>query len=174
LINEIGLKEVTVSNLSEKADINRGTFYLHYKNIDDLVDTLQADIMKDMYQVTKHLDPNDIIHNKNNLTPLLVNITKRVANKSDIIRALVSSKGTPSFRITWEQIVSNLVFEKINEVDSAVYKYNISENYVAVLIASIYTSTILEWIETGMKESPEEIAHFISEFGIQPIIGKYA
>ena len=35
------LKQITVKSLCELADINRGTFYSHYSDINDLVETLE-------------------------------------------------------------------------------------------------------------------------------------
>ena len=32
------LKDITISELTEMADVNRGTFYLHYRDIYDLFD----------------------------------------------------------------------------------------------------------------------------------------
>ncbi len=36
LLLEKDLKDITISELTELADINRGTFYLHYRDIYDL------------------------------------------------------------------------------------------------------------------------------------------
>jgi len=172
LVEEIGLNSITVSNLAEQADINRGTFYLHYENIEDLVDNLQVDIVESLRDITNPLDPYSIIHNRNELTPLLVRVTKAVANHSDVIKALVSAQGAPSFRVTWEQIISNLVLEKFYEVDKSERSDALSENYLAILISSIYIGVILEWMETGMKEPAEKIASFISEYGIKPVVDR--
>lgn len=172
LIDEIGLKSITVSNLAEKADINRGTFYLHYENIDDLVDKLQADIVDSLRNITRPLDPHSIIHNRDELTPVLIRVTKVVAKHSDVIKALVGAHGAPFFRVTWEQIISNLVLEKFYEVEKNNRTNGLSENYLAILISSIYIGVILEWMETGMKETPEVIASFISEYGIKPVINR--
>ena len=38
LIEVHGFETITVKELTTKAKINRGTFYLHYENIDDLID----------------------------------------------------------------------------------------------------------------------------------------
>lgn len=172
LVNEIGLKSITVSNLTENADINRGTFYLHYENIDDLVDKLQAEIVEALRNITRPLDPHSIIHNRDELTPILIRVTEAVTEHSDVIKALVGAHGAPSFRVTWEQIISNLVLEKFYEVEKNDRSDILSENYLAILISSIYIGVILEWMETGMAESPEEIASFISEYGIKPVVNR--
>lgn len=170
LVNEIGLNSITVSNLAERADINRGTFYLHYENIEDLVDKLQSNIVDSLRNITEPLDPYSIIHDRNELTPILVRVTEIVSYHSDVIKALVSAQGSPSFRVTWEQIISNLVLEKFYEVEKNEEPNGSSNNYLAIIISSIYIGVILEWMETGVKESTEKIASFISEYGIKPVV----
>ena len=39
------LKDITVKELCELTDLNRGTFYLHYKDIYDLSDQLETDVV---------------------------------------------------------------------------------------------------------------------------------
>lgn len=41
------IKEITVKELTELVDINRGTFYLHYKDIYDMVENIEAEIMEE-------------------------------------------------------------------------------------------------------------------------------
>ena len=47
LLKKRDLKDISVLELTEMADINRGTFYLHYKDIYDLFEQIEADILKD-------------------------------------------------------------------------------------------------------------------------------
>lgn len=170
LISEIGLKKITVSELSNRADINRGTFYLHYQDIEDLLDSLQKELIKDLRQVTSQLDPNEIMEDQEKLYPLLVHIIESFAAHADLIIVLMGPKGDPSFLITWEQIVANLVLRKFDEVPEEKQIAPIAPNYLATIISSIYTGVVLEWIDKGMKETPEEIARIISQFAIQPIL----
>jgi AcrR family transcriptional regulator len=43
LLNDKNVQEITLSELISKADINKSTFYLHYRNLDDLVGALEDD-----------------------------------------------------------------------------------------------------------------------------------
>ena len=40
LMKQKNIKDITVKELCEYADINRGTFYLHYKDIYDMLDLI--------------------------------------------------------------------------------------------------------------------------------------
>lgn len=43
LVNEQGFSQVTVQDISERADINRATFYIHYRDKDDLFQCLVSE-----------------------------------------------------------------------------------------------------------------------------------
>lgn len=44
LLSEKPLKSITVREIAERADINRGTFYLHYKDVYDMAEKIQNEI----------------------------------------------------------------------------------------------------------------------------------
>ena len=47
LMLEKPVKNITVREISELVDINRGTFYLHYKDIYDMVEQIQNEIFEE-------------------------------------------------------------------------------------------------------------------------------
>ena len=48
LLNEKSLNDISVSELTKEASINRGTFYLHYDDKMDLVDNLVEEIFEEL------------------------------------------------------------------------------------------------------------------------------
>lgn len=173
LVHEVGVKKITVSQLARQADINRGTFYLHYESIEDLLDSLQQEIIADLEQHTRKLDPTEIMEDQTKLYPLLLRIIVSFSEHADLIPVFLGPQGDPSFLITWEQLVANIVLQKFQEVPEEKQDTPISPNYLATIVSSVYTGIVLEWIDQGMKESPEEIAHIISHFAIQPLVKEW-
>ncbi|MFC5711946.1 TetR/AcrR family transcriptional regulator [Thalassorhabdus alkalitolerans] len=56
LIVEKGLDRVTIKDLTERADINRGTFYLHFQDKYDLLEQSEEEILKGMKKIANELD----------------------------------------------------------------------------------------------------------------------
>ena len=44
LLREKDLRSITVRELTERADVNRGTFYAHYKDIYDMLEQCEAQL----------------------------------------------------------------------------------------------------------------------------------
>lgn len=53
LIDEKGFEAITVNDITTRANINRGTFYLHYQDKYDLMDKCQQEIMYKMAIIVK-------------------------------------------------------------------------------------------------------------------------
>lgn len=170
-INKGGLQNLTVSALTDTANINRATFYLHYDNIDDLMESIQTDIIQELTRTVAQFKTANLAHNHDDITLLLVDITRLIATHADLLSVLLGPNGSSSMRITFEQVIANIVSEKMNELPKSARPTHmiVPDHYVAVMISAIYTSIIWEWFDRGMEESPEAIAQFISEAGIQPI-----
>lgn len=48
LLNEKTLEVISISEICRKAKINRGTFYLHYKQVEDLFEEYFKEITADL------------------------------------------------------------------------------------------------------------------------------
>lgn len=55
------LEKITVKELSEKAEINKATFYLHYHDIYDLSETLERDVVESTIGNIRH--PEELFRN---------------------------------------------------------------------------------------------------------------
>lgn len=47
MLSDMSFQDVTVRALCERAHIGRGTFYLHYRNLDDLLDSIIDEVLGD-------------------------------------------------------------------------------------------------------------------------------
>ena len=46
LLKEKDARSITVRELTQRADVNRGTFYAHYKDVFDLLDQMEQDLFQ--------------------------------------------------------------------------------------------------------------------------------
>ena len=57
------IQDITVREISEKADINRGTFYLHYRDIFDLMEQIENELLEELEDVLNHFKASDLLSN---------------------------------------------------------------------------------------------------------------
>lgn len=56
LIKEKELPQITIKELCERADINKSTFYLHYRDIYDLASSMKRRLLDDCYTIISEYD----------------------------------------------------------------------------------------------------------------------
>ena len=59
LMKQKNFRRITVTEVCRAAEINRGTFYLHYVDLDDVLDELLTEMMKNTASVVGHIECGD-------------------------------------------------------------------------------------------------------------------
>ncbi|WP_052350567.1 TetR/AcrR family transcriptional regulator [Paenibacillus gorillae] len=87
LVDERGLERVTVIDLTEKAEINRGTFYLHYRDVPDLMEQIKQEVFVGLTETMSHLNPLDMIRyaEKDQIYPVSLNVLNYFAEHADFL-----------------------------------------------------------------------------------------
>ena len=62
LMQKKSIKEITVKELVDEVDINRSTFYLHYSDIYQMLESIETELMDEIAQVIEE-HPLDLVQN---------------------------------------------------------------------------------------------------------------
>lgn len=155
------LKDITVKELCELTDLNRGTFYLHYKDIYDLSEQLESSLFISLQDV---LDKHSLDY-ENNLTnspePLLRDILQLIKDNADFCTMLLGDTGEITFINKLKKLVLDIVFKKCINIFDFNKEEHFTYSYNFILYGCI--GIIDSWLLNGLKESPEEIAQLTSK-----------
>ncbi|WP_055069982.1 TetR/AcrR family transcriptional regulator [Clostridium massiliamazoniense] len=160
LIEEKGFNNISVTDLTQRADINRGTFYLHYIDKYDLLEKIENEIIQEIEEKTKNLNSVNMMNIDaiNEPLPFMVKLFEYFRENSVIIKAILGPKGDLTFERKIKKFIETNLFEKQKlksfNIDEAV----ISEEYFIQYILSADLGVIKHWLEKNMKESPNEMA----------------
>ena len=93
------VKDITVRELAERVDVNRGTFYLYYRDIFDLLERLEEDLFEQLNEVIlAHKGEPVLAH----IRPMLTDVFHIVAENKEICRVLLSDIRIPlCVRCAW-------------------------------------------------------------------------
>lgn len=162
LMEERGLDGVSVNDLCARADLNRGTFYNHFHDKEDLLTYLEDEVIVELESIQeemKGLTVLDLMRYRARKKPLpfLVNLFDYLREQGDFLHAVTGKGGDIRFapRLR-DSVCANLIQTILHER----YRNNPSPfvQYYVAFYASAYLGVIQHWIETGMKESSEEMA----------------
>lgn len=159
------LKDITVSELTRLADINRGTFYLHYKDIYDLFDQTEKEIMDDFTAIiAKHMPK----FAQASWLPMLLEAFRFIADNADVFMAILRTRETTFLsniiELTRRQSMAEWrdLFGPENE---AYYEY------FYTFITSGCVAMLRRWFSLGMPESPERMAELAEQMMMNVVKG---
>ncbi|MBQ2218094.1 MAG: TetR/AcrR family transcriptional regulator, partial [Firmicutes bacterium] len=79
LMQEKKFKDISARDITESADLNRGTFYLHYPDTQALLESIEDDLLSEAQQIVdQHLEE---FHAGVSLEPLLLPILDFIQEK---------------------------------------------------------------------------------------------
>ena len=150
LILEGGYDQITIRDLTERADIGYATFFRHYKNKDDLLTQNLASIMQ---EVNDKMNP-ETSHYERSLAAYSV----LDRNRDALMVGLSLPRDHPAMKPLWEQVfcmVTNLYLAR----DESVIPLKVSVNHIIRSVSEL----VRWWITEGQAYSPEQMARMQSE-----------
>ena len=170
LIDEKGFEAITVKDITTRARINRGTFYAHYQDKFDLMTKCEDEIMLEMSRIAKQTFPGLIATLETNSSteipfPFAVSIFEYINENSGFMKAVLGPKGDLSFQTR----LKNFMWKTLgNDANALIKEENlrIPGQYLFSYVASAHIGIIQQWLSSGRKESPQEMAEILSTITI--------
>lgn len=159
LLLEKDISRITVRDVAELADVNRGTFYAHYSDVHDLLGQLENDLLEQLDILgQKH----DARQSDGKTFLYLTDLFTLAGEFSDIFYTLYCRSGDSAFQ---EKTFNTLKYQYLYEYLS-IFGGSESEklDYCASFIVSGMCTLAKVWIENGMQETPEEMARLGGQF----------
>ena len=162
LLEERGYDAFTVNDLCARADLNRGTFYNHFRDKEDLLLTLEDEVIADLDRFRaplQELSLPQLLRCRVSGAPLpfLVDLFDYLREQAGFLHAVMGPGGDIRFAPRLRDAVCTDLIESILH---ARYRENPTPfvSYYVAFYASAYLGVITRWLETGMAESSEEMA----------------
>ncbi|RAI99269.1 TetR family transcriptional regulator [Paenibacillus pabuli] len=156
LILEKGAEAVTIRDITERADYNRGTFYLHFPGKPELLQFILDDFMQGVgqayaspYAELKEVDMTALL-------PSTMPVFEYIEAHQDIFRALMTMHGDMGTRLcNMFRTYLTEDFVLVTENSDYTINYDIMLSY----LVSATVGVIMHWAEIGFKYS----AHYMGE-----------
>ena len=94
LMQEKPFEKITITDIVRKADINRGTFYAHFKDSREVLDRIRTDALHELEVAFYSLTADYVISNP---STLLDKITMFLSEESSYYKMLLSTTGIQEF-----------------------------------------------------------------------------
>lgn len=153
LMQKKSIKEITVKELVDEVDINRSTFYLHYSDIYQMLESIENELMDEIAQAIEEY-PLDSVENGNSY-PLIERIFTILDDNKDICIALMGSNGDMVFLGRIEKMVAETVLKQLAGKLAA---DNRDVEYAYAFCLNGCVGMIKAWLSSDDQESTKHMA----------------
>ena len=158
LLKEKKIQEITVREITEMADLNRGTFYLHYKDVFDLLEKVELELLDELDGTLQKYQASDL-HQK--LSLIFTDLFVCVQENAEMVQILLGENGDLNFVNQVKERVREKClkdwFELFNSQDSQLF------DAFNAFVVSCCLGLVTYWLQNGMKESPKELAQIAEQ-----------
>ena len=152
LMKEKSVNQITVKELVEEVDINRSTFYLHFKDIQDLLREIEENMEA---QIKRAIEEHPIVSGNENAFYFIEDMFRVLDEEREISKALIGPDGDMGFIHRIERIIkenSRGTLEKMFPGKKEDLKY-----FYAFCLSGCL-GLVKVWLNEGEEKSPEEMA----------------
>ena len=169
LLAEKDMKSITITELANRAEINRKTIYAYYNSVEDILGEIEDTLIKNMELLMNEIDFNLFLKNPNKVFESLTEILK---SNLDFYSKLMRIEAN-------SQLVNKLVKLLKGKLKAAFLSQNFFENddvdYITNYVVSGMLASYQYWFNTGMRTPIDEFSKKISSLvysGIDKFITK--
>ncbi|MDD4663715.1 MAG: TetR-like C-terminal domain-containing protein [Caldisericia bacterium] len=155
LMKKKSINKITPTEICRQADINRNTFYSHYSSPYDLLMQIENALYEEIRQSIEQSLKAE------NISALLQEICQSIVKNGELCRIMFSDHGDKDFlkRIIYiahdKSIAEWKSFTRHSDTEQLELLYTFTANGSVAIIQ--------DWVQTGMKTPPGEIARFIEK-----------
>ena len=153
LMREKELKDITVRELTDLADVNRGTFYSHYKDLYDMREQVEQELFQQLHGVLAGYNAE---HARGGLRPVLTAVFRFVRGNKEIFATILGRRGEELFFGRLQKLIYDMYLRECNgfyDLGSAA-----GTNYYLEFVVSGVVGLVRAWAGGGMAEPAEEMA----------------
>ncbi|MBS4196856.1 TetR/AcrR family transcriptional regulator [Lederbergia citri] len=154
LFTEKEFDRITINDISERADVNRGTFYLHYIDKYDLLDQCIDDHLNRMIHSCTFSKFTEEKVEQVEAIEALKSLFVYFEENFLFFSSMLSNKKTSAFRERMLEFLSSAIQKKI-------HLQGMENELIVQFMASAFVGTVESWILNHMPHPPQWMAEQI-------------
>lgn len=153
LMDQKEFKNISIKDITELADLNRGTFYLHYTDTYGLLQEMESEVLKDFQEI---VSDRCNAFEKDSLLHVINPIIEYIEKNKKICKTFFENNASNDFVNRFHLLILKNGTAIIKEQYPNAGEVTL--NYFFEFITYGLTGVLKLWLDTDMKQPKEEIA----------------
>ncbi|MGE7662898.1 TetR/AcrR family transcriptional regulator C-terminal domain-containing protein [Peribacillus sp. NPDC097197] len=151
---------ITVGDITKTAQINRGTFYLHYQDKFDLLDRIEQQLFEDL---GNHIDELQSRYSSTHTfekgqEQLAAALFSSIKMHAPLLKIFLSNHGRTGFHLRFRDAFSEKVRVNLEKNESFhASNLNVPMDYFLSFITSAFLGLIEQWVQNDLDKTPQEM-----------------
>ncbi|MFX3673475.1 MAG: TetR/AcrR family transcriptional regulator [Paenisporosarcina sp.] len=147
------LKSISITEICRMANINRGTFYLHYGQIEDLFEEYFKEIMKDLSDAYEEPYKHVLKLNPREINPSTIRIFHHIEQNKNFYKIVFSRNVQMSYYYLLFDQISDLLKRDFNlKLDK-----DINPEMMSAYQANAILGIVIEWYRNDFQQNATEL-----------------
>jgi AcrR family transcriptional regulator len=153
LLQEKQINEITVKELTDLADMNRGTFYLYYKDMFDMLEKIEDGMFEALDAIVSLHEHDDV---SQQTKPILLDLFRFIQDNQEMCRVLLSPHGDMNFLHRLNEVVREKCLKAWPNIRKEKGEADFDYHYSFVVFGC--AGIIRAWVNRNCSESAEKMA----------------
>lgn len=158
-----GLNNVTISEITKYADLNRGTFYVYFSDMNDLLAQAEDEIIEDLRSKVWTISEGK---NFADLQAVSAKVIEVFGRYDDKLFLLLGKDGDPQFLDHVRKEASTIFNALMKQEEENPY-----QDYIIAYVTSAFTGLLQFWHETGKEISIAELSGLAHGMTLHGMLG---
>ena len=150
LMSEKKLNNITIKELTDLADVNRSTFYLYYKDIFDMVEQIESEMIENITKAFKKISKTENIYT--DMLSFYTYLFENVQENAEMCKILLGPDGNYGFI----EKIKKIMLKTKPPFDESAHKIKI--HYLRPYFILGCIGILQQWIKDDFNISPKELA----------------
>ena len=166
LILERGYDTITIQDITDKANLGRATFYLHFKDKEELLTASLEEVFEDLKVRIGAPSKEGFLAGN---SPAAIVIFEHVVENRDLYRVMLKAQGLAGLLKNISEYIAEEVERRLRSVmpKDTDLPFEMLGHYCAGSVITLATW----WLENDMPHTPKEMAYLYNQLTLNGMIG---
>lgn len=161
LLEEKEIHKITVTEIVNKADLNRSTFYAHYMDVKAITEEIENEVIDKMLEILNGFQFQNFF---NHPTPLLLEVSRFLESNKEIYKILLKANGAETFLKRLKNIFTDYMLSDTDIPDYLKDSKMVTLRvcYFAGGIVNLYEEWFSDHLECSLNDIALEVSKLMS------------